>query len=325
MKRILSGIQPSGDITLGNYIGAIRQFVEIQHQAECYFCIVDLHALTVPQDPDKLRHDIRQLAALYLASGIDPGKATLFVQSHVSAHAELGWLMQCVAYVGEMERMTQYKEKSAGKEAVHVGLLTYPALMAADILLYQATHVPVGEDQKQHLEITRDLAERFNRRYGETFTIPEPIIPQFGGRIMSLDDPTKKMSKSNPSAMSKILLLDSPDEIRKKIRRAVTDSDGQVRYDRENKPAVSNLIAIYAAMSGDSIAQIEERYAGKGYGEFKKDLAEVLVDKLAPIQQRYQELMNSSALEQVLKEGAERARAVADQTLHTAKQRMGLL
>jgi len=325
LKRIyFSGIQPSGEITLGNYLGAMRRFVSMQDEADCIFCIVDLHALTVPQDPEKLRNAIRQLAAFYLAAGIDPERTILFVQSHVPEHAQLGWLMQCIAYMGEMERMTQFKEKSAGKAAVSVGLFTYPALMAADILLYQATHVPVGEDQKQHVELTRDLAERFNRRFGETFTVPEPLIPDFGGRIMSLDDPTKKMSKSNPNPNSKILLQDEPDVIRKKIRRAVTDSEAVVRYDKEKKPAISNLLTIYALLSGEPMAAIEQRYAGQGYGTFKNDLAELLIEKLAPLQERYREWLNSPELDTVLQIGAEKASRIAARTMDLVKERMGI-
>jgi tryptophanyl-tRNA synthetase len=325
MKRVyFSGIQPSGEITLGNYLGAMRRFVTMQDEAECIFCIVDLHALTVPQEPESLRLAIRQLAATYLAAGIDPNRSILFVQSHVPAHATLGWLLQCVAYMGELERMTQFKEKSAGKAAVSVGLFTYPALMAADILLYQTTHVPVGEDQKQHVELTRDLAERFNSRFGDTFTIPEPLIPKFGGRIMSLDDPTKKMSKSNPSPNSKILLQDKPEQIRKKIRRAVTDSEAVVRYDKENKPAISNLLTIYSLLSEEEISVIEQRYQGQGYGTFKNDLAELIITKLEPLQQRYQEWINSPELDAVLAHGAEKASALAEQTLKKVKEKMGL-
>jgi len=325
MKRIyFSGIQPSGEITLGNYLGAIQRFVTMQEEADCIYCIVDLHALTVPQEPETLRNNIRQLAAIYLSAGIDPYRTILFVQSHVPEHAQLGWLMQCVAYMGEMERMTQFKEKSAGKSAVHVGLFTYPALMAADILLYQATHVPVGEDQKQHVELTRDLAERFNRRFGETFTVPEPLIPDFGGRIMSLDDPSKKMSKSNPNPNSKILLQDEPDDIRKKIRRAVTDSEAQIRYDKENKPAVSNLMTIYALLSGDTMETIEARYAGQGYGKFKNDLAELVIEKLRPLQERYNEWINSPKLDDVLREGAEKAARIASRTMDLVKEKMGI-
>jgi tryptophanyl-tRNA synthetase len=256
MKTIFSGIQPSGVITLGNYIGAMRQFVELQHEYNCYFCIVDQHAITVPQDRLELRKNIRSLAALYLAVGIDPNKATLFIQSEVPAHAQAGWMLQCIAYIGELERMTQFKDKSAGKEAVSAGLLTYPPLMAADILLYNTDIVPVGEDQKQHIELTRDLAERFNKRYGEIFTIPEARIPKVGARIMSLAYPTKKMSKSDPNKKAFITLLDDAKTIEKKIKSAVTDSDGIIKYDKENKPGITNLLNIYSILANKSIEQL---------------------------------------------------------------------
>jgi tryptophanyl-tRNA synthetase len=236
MKKVLSGIAPSGQLTIGNYIGAMVNYIKMQHEHRCFFMVVDLHAVTVPQDPIALRENSESVAALYLAAGLDPNKASIFMQSHVAAHAELGWLMTTLSYMGEMERMTQFKDKSEGKESVGTGLFTYPALMAADILLYNADLVPVGEDQKQHLELTRDLAHRFNQRFGQTFQIPEPFIPKVGGRIMSLDDASKKMSKSNPNPASFIALLDPPDVIRKKISRAVTDSGKEVKYDLANKP-----------------------------------------------------------------------------------------
>src|SRR5574342_545498 len=264
MKTIFSGIQPSGTITLGNYIGALKQFVELQHEYNCFFCIVDQHAITVPQDRLVLRQNIRSLAALYLAVGIDPEKVTLFIQSEVPAHAQAGWMLQCVAYIGELERMTQFKDKSTGKEAVSAGLLTYPPLMAADILLYGTDLVPVGEDQKQHLELTRDLAERFNKKYNDIFTIPEVRIAKVGARVMSLQDPLKKMSKSDPNNKAFISMLDDPKQIEKKIKSAVTDSEGIVQYDKENKPGISNLISIYSILSKKSIADIEALYEGKG-------------------------------------------------------------
>lgn len=324
MKTVFSGIQPSGNLTIANYIGAIRQFVQLQHEAKCYFCIVDLHALTVPQDPEALRKQTLDLAALYLASGLDPQKITLFVQSHVPAHSELAWLLQCQAYFGELRRMTQFKDKSEGKESVTVGLFTYPTLMAADILLYQADLVPVGDDQKQHVELTRDIAERFNNRYGQTFRMPEPMISEVGARIMGLDDPSKKMSKSAANAGSYIALLDPPDVVRQKIKRAVTDSGSEVRHDWETKPAVSNLMEIYSTLSGDSLATIQERYAGKGYGQFKKDLAEVVAGFLDPLQRRYQELRESSELTGILTDGAARARQDAAPTLRRIQERVGL-
>ncbi|GMB08915.1 tryptophan--tRNA ligase [Thermolongibacillus altinsuensis] len=324
MKTIFSGIQPSGVITLGNYIGAMKQFVELQHDYNCYFCIVDQHAITVPQDRLQLRKNIRSLAALYLAVGIDPNKSTLFIQSEVPAHAQAGWILQCIAYIGELERMTQFKDKSAGKEAVSAGLLTYPPLMAADILLYSTDIVPVGEDQKQHIELTRDLAERFNKRYGEIFTIPEARIPKIGARIMSLTDPTKKMSKSDPNPKSFITLLDDAKTIEKKIKSAVTDSDGIIKYDKENKPGISNLLTIYSILSNQSIEQLEQQYAGKGYGEFKADLAEVVISTLTPIQEKYYELIESEKLDDILDEGAEKANKVASKMLKKMENAIGL-
>lgn len=324
MKRIFSGIQPSGTITLGNYIGALKQFVELQKEYECYFCIVDQHAITVPQDPQTLRKNIKSLAALYLAVGIDPEKATLFIQSEVPAHAQAGWMLQCVSYIGELERMTQFKDKSAGKEAVSAGLLTYPPLMAADILLYSANLVPVGEDQKQHLELTRDLAERFNKKYGEIFTIPEISLPKVGARIMSLQDPTKKMSKSDPNQKAFISLLDEPKQIEKKIKSAVTDSDGTIKYDRENKPGISNLLAIYSILSNKTIEELEKEYAGKGYGEFKADLAKVIIEELSPIQERYAKLIDSQELDDILDRGAEKANQIASKMVRKMENAMGL-
>jgi tryptophanyl-tRNA synthetase len=324
MQTIFSGIQPSGTITLGNYIGAMKQFVELQDDYNCYFCIVDEHAITVPQDRLQLRKNIRSLAALYVAVGIDPAKSTLFIQSEVPAHTEAGWLLQCVAYIGELERMTQFKDKSAGKEAVSAGLLTYPPLMAADILLYSTDVVPVGEDQKQHLELTRDLAERFNKKYNDIFTIPEVRIPKVGARIMSLQDPTKKMSKSDPNQKAFITMLDDANTIEKKIKSAVTDSEGVVRFDKENKPGVSNLLGIYSILGNKSIEELEAMYEGKGYGEFKTDLAEVVVNALSPIQETYYELIDSTKLDDILDEGAERANQTANKMLRKMKNAMGL-
>ncbi|MCL7749168.1 tryptophan--tRNA ligase [Halalkalibacter alkaliphilus] len=324
MKTVFSGIQPSGTLTLGNYLGAMKHFVDMQNDYNCYFCIVDQHAITVPQDRLKLRENIRSLAALYLAVGIDHEKATLFIQSEVPAHAQLGWLMQCVSYIGELERMTQFKDKSDGKEAVSSALLTYPPLMAADILLYKTDIVPVGEDQKQHLELTRDLAERFNKKYNDIFTIPEVRIPKVGARIMSLNDPSKKMSKSNPNPKSYISMLDDEKTITKKIKSAVTDTEGSIRFDRDEKPAVSNLLSIYSLCSGESIENIEERYVGKGYGDFKSDLAEVVVETLRPIQQRYYELIDSEELDDILDHGANKANDVALRMIEKAERAMGL-
>ncbi len=324
MQTIFSGIQPSGTITIGNYIGALKQFVELQHEYTCYFCIVDQHAITVPQDPQTLRKNIRSLAALYLAVGIDPEKATLFIQSEVPAHAQAAWMLQCISYIGELERMTQFKDKSRGKEAVSAGLLTYPPLMAADILLYNADLVPVGEDQKQHLELTRDLAERFNKRYAPIFTIPKARIPKVGARIMSLQDPTKKMSKSDPNPKSFISLLDEPKKVEKKIKSAVTDSEGTIRFDPENKPGISNLLSIYANLSGKSIPELEKQYEGIGYGQFKADLAQMIIETLEPIQERYNELISSPELDEILDRGAEKANRVAGEMVRKMEDAMGL-
>ncbi|MBN8251154.1 tryptophan--tRNA ligase [Priestia flexa] len=324
MQTIFSGIQPSGTITLGNYIGAMKQFVELQDDYNCHFCIVDQHAITVPQDRLALRKNIRSLAALYIAVGIDSTKSTLFIQSEVPAHTEAGWMLQCVAYIGELERMTQFKDKSSGKEAVSAGLLTYPPLMAADILLYKTDLVPVGEDQKQHLELTRDLAERFNKKYNDIFTIPEVRIPKVGARVMSLQEPTKKMSKSDPNQKAFITILDEPKVIEKKIKSAVTDSEGIVRFDKENKPGISNLMSIYSILGNVSIEEIERMYDGKGYGDFKADTAKVVVEALAPIQQRYYELIDSEELDQILDAGAEKANFVANKMLRKMRNAMGL-
>ena len=324
MKTIFSGIQPSGTITLGNYIGALKQFVEMQNEYNCFFCIVDQHAVTVPQDPLTLRKNIRSLAALYLAVGIDPNKATLFIQSEVPAHAQAGWIMQCVSYIGELERMTQFKDKSTGKEAVQASLLTYPPLMAADILLYNTNLVPVGEDQKQHMELTRDLAERFNKKYNDILTIPEISIPKIGARIMSLQEPTKKMSKSDSNKKAIITPLDDPKQIEKKIKSAVTDSEGIVKFDKVNKPGISNLLSIYSILGDKSISEIEGMYEGKGYGDFKGDLADVVVNFFKPIQEKYFHLLESSELDRILDEGAQKANLVANKTLKKMENAMGL-
>ncbi|SER94802.1 tryptophan--tRNA ligase [Salipaludibacillus aurantiacus] len=324
MKTIFSGIQPSGTLTLGNYLGAMKNFVDLQDEHNCFFCIVDQHAITVPQDRLELRKNIKSLAALYLAAGIDPEKSTLFIQSEVPAHAQLGWIMQCVSYIGELERMTQFKDKSEGKEAVSSALLTYPPLMAADILLYKTDIVPVGEDQKQHLELTRNLAERFNHRYNDIFTVPEVKIPEVGARIMSLNEPTKKMSKSNPNPKSYISMLDDEKLIVKKIKSAVTDSDGEVRYDPDNKPGVSNLLTIFSLCSGMTIKELEEKYKDSGYGVFKSETAEAVVETLKPIQERYEQLMSSEELDDILDTGADKANRTAYKMLKKAEKAIGL-
>ncbi|WP_335869980.1 tryptophan--tRNA ligase [Bacillus sp. 2205SS5-2] len=324
MKTIFSGIQPSGTITLGNYIGAMMQFIELQEEDHCYFCVVDQHAITTPQDRLELRKNIKSLAALHLAVGIDPEKSTIFIQSEVPAHAQAGWMLQCVAYIGELERMTQFKDKSHGKEAVTAGLLTYPPLMAGDILLYKTDIVPVGDDQKQHIELTRNIAERFNKKYNDIFTVPEIRISGVGARIMSLQDPTKKMSKSDPNKKATITLLDDPKQIEKKIKSAVTDSEGIVKYDKEQKPGVSNLLSIYSILGKTTVQELEEKYEGIGYGQFKSDLADVVVATIKPIQDRYYELIDSEELEQILNNGAVKADAVASKMINKMENAMGL-
>lgn len=325
MKRVFSGMQPTGDLHLGNYIGALKQFIPLQEEAECFFCVVDLHALTVPRDPEELRRKTLELAGLYLAAGLDPDRSHLFIQSHNPAHSEAAWLLQCVTRMGELNRMTQFKDKGKGSESATVGLFSYPVLMAVDILLYQTDLVPVGEDQKQHLELSRDLAERFNRLYGEVFKIPEPKIGETGARIMALDHPEKKMSKSGESSQNRIELLDEPDVIVKKFKRAVTDSENKIRYDRENKPGVSNLLDIYSVMSGESVDSLVERYRDKGYGHLKLDTAEAVIQELKPLQERFRDVMESGEVERVLAKGAGRAREVAGETLDRMQQAMGLV
>jgi tryptophanyl-tRNA synthetase len=302
----------------------MKQWVALQETHDCFYCVVNLHAMTVMPDAEELRENTLSVAAMLVAAGLDPDKVTLFVQSDVAEHAELGWLLQCMATFGELSRMTQFKEKSREKEVITGGLFSYPALMAADILLYNTHLVPVGEDQRQHLELTRDIAQRFNNRYGGLFTLPEPFIPEVGGRIMSLDDPEKKMSKSNPNPNSYIGLLDPPDTIRQKIMRAVTDSGREIYYDPENKGAVSNLLTIYSLCSGKTIETLEKDYEGRGYGEFKKDLAEVVVECLKPIQARYNELKESGNINEILKNGAGKARAIAAPMMEKVRELMGL-
>lgn len=328
MARILSAIQPSGTLTIGNYLGALKNFVKLQDEHECFFFIVDQHAITVPQDRLELRQKIKELTALYLACGLDPQKATIFVQSEVPGHTQLAWMLTCNTSMGELERMTQFKDKSqklASKgQGIGVGLFMYPVLMAADILLYDVDFVPVGDDQKQHLELTRDLAERFNNRFGETFKIPEPLIAKTGARIMSLQEPTKKMSKSDDNPRNFILMTDEPNIIRKKIKSAVTDSDGIIAFDRENKPGLSNLLEIYSTITGESIDSIVARYEGCGYGQFKSDLAEVVVAELEPIQNRMKELLKSPIIDEVLDRGAEQANKLAYKKVKKVEHKMGL-
>ena len=328
-KIVFSGVQPSGTLHIGNYLGAIKQFVELQKNHEAIFCIVDLHAITVPQNPKELYENTLSVAALYLAAGIDPKKSIIFVQSHVPAHAELGWILNTITPLGELERMTQFKDKARDankKEGVMAGLLNYPTLQAADILLYQTNLVPVGEDQRQHIELTREIARRFNERFGKIFIVPEMYAPKNAARIMGLDDPTQKMSKSASSPNGYISLLDSADEIRRKIKIAVTDSGSEIKFDPQNKPAISNLITIYSAFSELSITEIERQYRNKGYSEFKKDLAELLTENLKPIQKLYREYRkNEKALLKTLQEGAGRATAIAAKTLTAVYQKIGFL
>jgi tryptophanyl-tRNA synthetase len=325
--RVFSGTQPSGTLHLGNYLGAIRNYVAMQDTHDCVYCVVDLHAITVRQQRAELRRNTIDVANAYLASGIDPERSIVFVQSHVPAHAELMWILNTVTYMGELRRMTQFKDKTAGAEgeSVSVGLFDYPVLMAADILLYRADAVPVGEDQKQHVELTRDVAERFNNAFGKAFVVPEPIIRTEGARVMSLDDPAKKMSKSAGSESSYIALMDSSDVIRRKIKRAVTDSGSEVRGGPD-KPALTNLLDIYAAFASEPVDAIEQRYEGKGYADFKADLGEVVVEALAPIQARIKELeADKSYTLEVLRVGAERAEAIAAHTLAKVRERVGLV
>ena len=324
MKRVFSGVQPTGNIHLGNYLGALKQFVELQEDHECIYCIVDMHAITVPQEPKALKEHILDVAALYLAVGVNPEKSIVFVQSDVSGHAELSWILTCNSYTGELSRMTQFKDKSKNKESAPAGLFTYPILMAADILLYDTDVVPVGNDQKQHIELCRDIAIRVNGKYDKTFVVPVGRFLKAGARVMALDDPTKKMSKSAENIHSRISLLDEPSKIKKSIMKATTDSEGSVRFDIENKPGISNLLNIYSALSGISIEDLETRYEGKGYGDFKKDLVEVTVDALAPIRERYEEIRGSEELIRVLKDGAEKADAIAQRTMKRVKENFGL-
>ena len=329
LPRVLSGIQPTADsFHFGNYLGALRQWADLQDGHEAFFFIADLHALTVPQDPKVLRERFVRCAAQLIALGIDPGRSAIFLQSHVPQHAELAWVLQCITSVGEARRMTKFKDKSAkeGEGAASVGLFAYPMLMAADILLYRPEYVPVGEDQRQHLELTRDLAQRFNHRYKKTFRLPEPYILKTTGKIYDLQNPTAKMSKSASSPSGIIELLDDPSVSAKKIRSAVTDSGAEVRFDAETKPGVSNLLTIYSELTGRSIDSLEDEYAGRGYGDFKKDLAEVVVEFVTPFRDRTLALLDDRAqLEDILARGAEQAGAVARRTLADVYDRVGLL
>jgi tryptophanyl-tRNA synthetase len=323
-KRVFSGIQPSGRLHIGNYLGAMKHWAAEQHAFENFFCIVDLHALTVPQEPAELRRATRELAAMLFAVGIDSQYSRVFVQSHVVAHSEAAWLLNCFTPLGWLERMTQYKDKAQKQQSVSTGLLAYPVLMAGDILLYHTHYVPVGDDQKQHVELTRDIAQSFNARFGDVFTLPEAVIPQVGARIMSLTEPTKKMSKSDDDPSGSIFLLDTPDAIRKKFRGATTDSERSIVF-AENRPGIYNLLTIYELFSGQARADIEHHFAGKGYGDFKKELAEVVIEGLRPIQARYDELTRDPAtLDAILKQSADECATIANATLRKMQAVIGL-
>lgn len=322
-KRILSGAQPTGSLHLGNYLGALKNWVALQDEYEAYYCIVNLHAITLPQDPASLRQKTLDLARIYLAAGVDPNRSTIFIQSDVPEHAELTWVLSCQTRMGELERMTQFKDKGKGNsERAGVGLFTYPVLMAADILLYQTDLVPVGQDQKQHLELTRDLAERFNRDFGETFKIPEPYIPKAGASIKSLQDPAKKMSKSDENLNGSIFLLDDADAITKKFKRAVTDSGTEITFD-ESRPAITNLLTIYQLLTGKTPEECTAHFEGKGYGQFKAELAEAAVEFLRPFQERVDQY-SEDELRDILRSGAEKARAIARETLKNVYERTGI-
>lgn len=322
-KRIFSGAQPTGQLHIGNYLGALKNWVALQDEYEAFYCIVNLHAITLPQEPASLRKATLDLARIYLAAGVDPERSTIFIQSDVSEHAELAWTLSCIARMGELERMTQFKDKGKGNaERAGVGLFTYPILMAADILLYQTDLVPVGQDQKQHLELTRDLAERFNRDYGETFKVPEPYIPKAGASIKSLQEPEKKMSKSDENAAGSIFLLDDADTVTKKIKRAVTDSGTTIEFD-ETRPAINNLLTIYRLLTNKTDEECVAHFAGKGYGHFKTELAEATVEFLRPFQERVKQYDDETLLA-ILKPGAEKARTIASETLRKVYENMGI-
>jgi tryptophanyl-tRNA synthetase len=324
--RIFSGIQPSGDAHIGNYSGGFRQYAQTQEQGDAVFCIVDLHAITLQHDPEALRAGTLDIAAWLFATGIDPDRSVVFAQSHVTAHAEAAWLLSSVTGYGQLGRMTQFKEKSAEESFVSAALFTYPVLMAGDILLYQTDIVPIGDDQRQHLELSRDIAQRFNSRYGETFVIPEGVYPETGGRVMNLQEPNVKMSKSRGAESGTVLLLDPPEAVRKKVKSAVTDSGSDVRYDPDEKPGISNLIELMTVVTGDSIKDVEARYDGSGYGQFKSDVADAVVVLLEPIQARYREVRGDTAeLQRLLQVGAEKARALSAPTLSLMYERMGFV
>ena len=326
-KVILSGIQATGNLTLGNYLGALKNFVKMQDEYDCYYMIANLHALTVRREPKELKENTLKVIATYIAAGIDPDKSCIFVQSQVPEHAELGWTLDCYTYMGELSRMTQFKDKSSKHaDNINAGLFTYPTLMAGDILLYNADLVPTGEDQKQHVELTRDIAERFNKLYGETFKVPTPYIPKIGARIMGLQDPKSKMSKSSTIPNDTILLVDTDEEIIKKIKKAVTDSEGIVKYDKENKPGVSNLMEIYGIIEGKTNEEIEKEFEGQNYGSFKQKVAEAIIKELKPFHEKYNEIIqNPEYLEKVCKKGAEKAHKIASNTLKNVYDKIGII
>jgi tryptophanyl-tRNA synthetase len=326
MPRVFSGIQPTGDMHLGNYVGAVRRWVEDQHRADAMYCVVDLHAMTLPYDPAELTDNTRRLATLLLAAGLDPDRCILFVQSHVPLHTELTWVLNCVATVGELNRMTQFKEKGGGRDSVSAGVFDYPVLMASDVLLYDTDEVPVGEDQVQHIELARDVAQRFNHRFGDTLVVPRATLPKVGARIKDLQDPTRKMSKSADSPQGTLLVLDPPERITKKVKSAVTDSGSEVRFDVDEKPGVSNLLSLFSVATGSTIEAAESQFAGQGYGAFKGAVAEALVEFLRPVRERYEELSGDPAeVARLLAVGAEKAQAIAEVTMARVRTATGLL
>ena len=324
MKRLVSGIKPTGELTIGNYIGAIKHFKEMQKEYETFVFVADLHAITINNDPEELKRKTKDIIAIYLACGLDPEYTTLFIQSENMYHANLGWIFECNTYMGEASRMTQFKEKSQNKENVTVGLFTYPMLMASDILLYDADVVPVGIDQKQHVELARNIAERINNKYGETFKVPEPIIPKSGAKIYDLQDPTKKMSKSDESDKGVIMLLEDTTSIRKKIMSAVTDSDNKVKYDPENKPGISNLLTIYSSLKDISIEDAEKEFENSGYGDFKKAVADTVVSFIEDLQSKYNEIINSDMIDKILDESNEKVRKIAEEKYEEVRKKIGL-
>ena len=324
MKKILTGLQPTGEITIGNYIGAIKQMIKLQNEYESYIFIADLHSITIPQDAETLRKNIKNLLALYIACGIDPNKNTIFIQSENEYHANISWILECSTYFGELSRMTQFKDKSKKNKNFSAGLFTYPILMAADILAYDVDYVPVGIDQKQHVELARDIAERFNKKYGDTFKVPEPYISDTGTKITDLQDPLHKMSKSSENDKGVIRMLDKPEVIRKKIMSAVTDSESIVKFDIENKPGISNLINIYSSITNKKVTDIEEEFKNSNYGEFKKAVADVVVDEITKIQDKFNKIIESNELDEILNDGINKTRKIAKEKYEVMKEKLGL-